>query len=344
MAINYFSDQLAFSVSRFSSYSKGKEYFDNGYIEKIWKDEESYKAIVKGTNSYNISLKFEGEELIYSCSCPFELDGACKHVVASILAFASNKEFTKQSMEKSKDEDESIVKELLLNITTLQQKIFLEKILRKDIRLVEDMKVFLQGQKQTPITITDYKIQFLNKLDQLDLKELLQMWYEEGMDYYDQYSDFSTESLEDLVDELITPGKSYEENENYGEALKIYQAIFEALFEKEQTLKGNISDLSDWFGQQMDKVIEYYVKGMLKINNDNLKKIGIHFLCNVFQYESIYISKVEVLLGLKQTITSKDEAKYALECLSFMTKTNLSKEESSLLAFLYFLIEDWLLF
>ena len=163
MAINYFSDQLAFSVSRFSSYSKGKEYFDNGYIEKIWKDEESYKAIVKGTNSYNISLKFEGEELIYSCSCPFELDGACKHVVASILAFASNKEFTKQSMEKSKDEDESIVKELLLNITTLQQKIFLEKILRKDIRLVEDMKVFLQGQKQTPITITDYKIQFLNK-------------------------------------------------------------------------------------------------------------------------------------------------------------------------------------
>lgn len=97
---NYFSDQLAFSIARFSSYNKGKEYFDDGCVEKIWKEKDEYKAIIRGTHLYQVSLKFEDEEFIYYCSCPFELDGACKHVVATIFAFASDKKFITQPTPK----------------------------------------------------------------------------------------------------------------------------------------------------------------------------------------------------------------------------------------------------
>lgn len=240
---------------------------------------------------------------------------------------------------------EVIIKELLSKTTTAQQRLFLEKILKKEPQLIDDLKIFLQGQKQTPVTISDYKTQFREELDQLDLKELLQMWYQEGEDYYDdQYYDFTTASLEDVVDEFIASGEKYEENQNYAEALKIYQAIFEALSEKQKTIHGDVSDVSDWFGQEMDKTIAFYIKTLGKTDNKNLREIAIKFLCSVFQASSVYINKEQILTGLKQTIINKDEARHALECLGFKTKTNLSAEESSLLAFLYFLTEDWAAF
>lgn len=252
MADSYFSDQLAFNIARFHSYDKGKEYFEDGCVEKIWKEKDEYKAIVKGSHPYRVSLKFEDEELIYSCSCPFR-----------------------------------------------------------------------------------------ERLDRMDLKELQQMWFQEGEDYYeDQYYEFSGESLDDVVDEFISTGEKYQENQNYGEALKIYQAIFESLSEKQKTIPGDVSDVSDWFGQEMDKVIILYQKILAKTDSKNLKKIGIKFICSVFEYSSIYIDKGQILSGLKQTIINKEEAAYALECLGFKIKTNLSIGESSLLAFLYLLTGD----
>jgi len=340
-----FSEELAFSIARFPSFNKGKEYFEDGCVEKIWQEEKEYKAIVSGTHPYRVTLKFKDDELIYNCSCPFELDGACKHVVASILAFASDKSFSTQPKQKKLEKNEVIINEFLEKMSVTQQRYFLEKILKKEPALIEDLKIFLQGRNQSPITASDYKTQFRERLDQLDLEELAQMWYREGEDYYDdQYGEFTTESLEDLVDEFITQGEKYEENQNYGEALKIYQAIFEALFEKQKTIRGDVSDVSDWFGQEMDKVVSFYVKTLIKTDNKNLKEIGIKFICSVFQLSSIYIDKQQILAGLKQTIINKEETGHALTCLSFRTKDSLTTEQSSLLAYLYFLVEEWITF
>src|SRR3989344_7597713 len=106
MLDNLFSDELAFQISRFSSYDKGKEYFEDDCIEKIWQEGNAYKAIVKGAHKYNVSLKCDDEgEFEYICSCPYELDGACKHVVATIFAFASDKEFINKSPLKKINKD-----------------------------------------------------------------------------------------------------------------------------------------------------------------------------------------------------------------------------------------------
>lgn len=345
MADNYFSDQLAFGLANFSSYTRGKEYFEDGCVEKIWKQGQDYKAIVTGTHPYQVSLKFEGEDLIYSCSCPFELGGACKHVVAAIFAFAADKKFANPPQRKRIDKNASLVKRLLSKTADSQLRLFLEKILSKQPDLVEELKIFLQGQQQTPITISDYKTKFRTRLDQLNLRGLLEMWYQEGQDYYDdQYYDFAAESLEDVVADFLASGEKYDQNQNLGEALKIYQAIFETLFEKMETIPDDLSDLSDWFGQQMDKALDFYIKTLVKTDNKNLKHIGIKFLCSVFQNSSIYIGKHQLLTGLKLVVVNQEEAQSSLGHLGFKTKTSLSAEESSLLAFLYFLAEDWLNF
>lgn len=348
MLDNFFSDELAFSISRFSSYDKGKEYFEDGCVEKIWQEENEYKAIVKGTHKYNISLRFDDEgELKYNCSCPYELDGACKHVVATIFAFASDKKFVTQTKQKKIDKNEVPIQDLLSEITTSQQRNFLEKILKKDPALTEDLNIFLQGQNQTPVTINDYKTRFRNEFDQLDLKELLQLWYSEGDDYYDdRYIDFDTAlSLSDVVENMSDLGKKYEDSQNFGEALKIYQAIFEALDEKGNSLKGDHSELQDCFKQEMEKIInDFYIKILTKINNSNLKKIGIEYLCHLFQYEYNKFSSNQnnILLGLKQIILNKNESENALLKLdSLINDDSLTIPESSLLAFLYYTIENW---
>ena len=90
--------------------------------------------------------------------------------------------------------------------------------------MIEDLNIFLQGQKETLITTTYYKTRFRIELDQMNLKELLQTWYFEGGDYYDgQYSDFDTSlSLSDVIENMSDLGKKYEDSQNLGEALKIY--------------------------------------------------------------------------------------------------------------------------
>jgi len=349
---NLFSDDLAFSIARFSSYDKGKEYFKDGCVEKIWQEENEYKAIVRGVHKYSVSLKFDDEdELEYHCSCPYELDGACKHVIATIFAFTFDKKFVTQPKQKKTEESEVIIDDLLSKTTTSQQRSFLEKVLKKDPSLIEDLNIFLQGQKQTPVTTTDYKTRFRNELDQLDLKELLQLWYSEGKDDYDsnQYNDFiTTASLSDIVENLADLGKKYEDHQNFGEALKIYQALFEALDEKRAGLKGDNRELQDCFDQEMKKIInDCYIKTLAKINNESLKKIGIDYLCYLFQYDYDKFSSNQnnIYLGLKQIILNKNEAENAfLKLVKLKNKDNLTISESLLLAFLYSMIEDWQLF
>lgn len=350
MLSNLFSDELAFRIARFSSYDKGKEYFEDGCVEKIWNEKKEYKAIVKGTHKYNVSLKFNDEdELEYDCSCPYELDGACKHVVATIFAFASDKKFATQSKQKKINKNEVTIQSLLSQITTSQQRDFLEKILKKDPVLIEDLNIFLQGQKQTPVTISDYKTRFRNELDELDLKELLQLWYSEGDDYYeDRYFDDTALSLSDVVENMSDLGKKYEDSQNFGEVLKIYQAIFEALDEKRNSLKDDDSELQDCFEQEMEKIItDFYIKALIKINNDNLKIIGIGYLCHLFLYDynKFHSNQNNISLGLKQIIANKNEAENALLKLNKLKNNDdLTIPESSVLAFLYSKIENWQLF
>ena len=234
------------------------------------------------------------------------------------------------------------VKKLLAKTTVFQRTLFLEKILKEQPPLVEDLKIFLQGRRQTPVTVADYKIRFRNQLEQLDLKELLEMWYREGEDYDGggRY-DLTTESLEETVDELIDPAEKYAANQNYAEALKIYQAVFEALWEKQQTLKGDLADLADWFSQEMERVIADYAKTLTEINDKNLREVGIGFLCRAFRRQSIYVNKEQLLTCLKQAVSNKAEAELAASCLKLQGKRRLAAEESALLAFLLSLSGKW---
>jgi len=336
MAKNLFSEDMAFSVSKFSSFEKGKEYFHDGSVEKIWREGNVYKAIVRGNEMYQISLQFEKEELKYNCSCPYDFGGACKHVVAVILAFASDKKYAKPASADFRKKDEEI-KSLLQQSSPGDLKVFLEKTLKRNPDLAEDLKIFLAGPTETPVTVPDYKDRFIKDLNKMDLREMLEMWHREGEDYYDTdsgYGDFvGGDSLDETVSGFISDGQKYEENNNIAEAMKIYQAIYEALDVKQGDLKGDLMDLSDAFDNSKEEVVDSYLSALAKTENKNLRGIGIKYLGQLFIKQSIH--EDQLLKGFKNIIIEAQEAENLLEILSKLKKDNLSTAASSLLTFLF---------
>ncbi len=335
MANNLFSEDLALSTSNFSSFEKGKEYFRDGLVEKIWQENEIYKAVIRGNELYQVSLSFDHEELEYDCTCPYDFGGACKHVIAAVLAFASDKKYAIPSSDNSMKKNEEINN--LLRSSSGDLKAFLEKILKKEPEKIEDLKIFLAGPRETPVTITEYKKRFIMDLNKINFREALEMWYREGEDYYDTdsgYVDFSEgDSLDETVSEFIAEGQKYEENNNIAEAFKIYQAIYEALDEKQDDLKGNLTDLSDAFDKTKEKIIDCYLSALVKTESQNLRNIGIKFLGFLFIKESIH--EDQILNGLKNIISKVQEAEDLLSILCKLNKNNLSPATSSLLTFLY---------
>ena len=172
MADNLFSEDLAFSIAKFSSFEKGKEYYEDGLVKKFWKDEGKYHANVKGNEDYQVDLRFDDEKLEYTCSCPYDFGGACKHVVAAILAFASDKKYTRPSPEESALKKDIAIKELLKKNNSNDPILFLEKMLKKDPSLIEDLKIFLAGPKATSVSISEYKERFIKELNKLDMREI----------------------------------------------------------------------------------------------------------------------------------------------------------------------------
>ena len=343
MESKLFSDELAFNVSNPHSYARGKEYFEDGGVEKIWEEAGEYKALVRGTHVYEISMKFgEDNELEYQCSCPYELDGACKHVVAAILKFSKNTKYAKSAEPKKTAKVTVDVAGLLDGADSYQMKSFLEKSLIKNPLLVEDFKIFLQGQKQTPVTVGEYETQFLRKLEKLDLKSLLESFYSEGEGYFDNdYESDNTEALGSVIRELTYQASKYEENGNIGESSKIYQAMLKALAKKRALLRGDLADLSDLFDDQISQVIDWYIQSLAKAAIPEIKEAGVSYLVSVFKGSAFSGNRSQVAGGLERVITNRQEAAYALEHLDpSVKKEKIDLAESSLLAFLYTILKD----
>jgi len=342
--IKKFSSNLAFQLATYSSYQKGKEYFQEGAVDKIWKEDNQYKAKVEGTRCYTVSIFFKDGEFSSNCNCPYDLEGICKHTVATILALTKDPNLSIIDFSKRETGRRELEK-LLTKASDVQVRNFLEKLLIIDKTVRKDFTIFLQGPKETKATVLSYKEKIKCQLDELDLKDLLEAWYCSGDDYYDGYYS-QTDYDEEIVGSIIGPFREeagkYAENKNYAESVKIYQAIIEALLEKEDSLSEDYTDLGDWFIDEIYSTFEPLTKALTESSDANIKKIGIEYLCHLFEDKGFDIGQDRILESLKHVITKKSLAEIVLRILSrTKTKQKLEISESSLLTHLYFLVSDY---
>lgn len=71
---------------------KGYDYFLNGAVHDIEYSNNEFKAVVSGSEDYNVRIVFseddENEIIDMDCTCPYACDGhTCKHMAAALYKF-----------------------------------------------------------------------------------------------------------------------------------------------------------------------------------------------------------------------------------------------------------------
>jgi uncharacterized Zn finger protein len=77
------------------SFERGREYFHRGAVESLVRRGERLEAAVAGSDypPYQVVVTLGPTGVVTeSCTCPYDWGGACKHVVATLLAYLDDPE------------------------------------------------------------------------------------------------------------------------------------------------------------------------------------------------------------------------------------------------------------
>ncbi|MBC8525871.1 MAG: SWIM zinc finger family protein, partial [Candidatus Cloacimonetes bacterium] len=84
------------------SLMRGYDYYKVGVVLNLKVKNDSYIATVSGTYEYNVTISESNGEVIFNCTCPYDLGGICKHCVAVGLEII--KKVKTPSIQKDKEQ------------------------------------------------------------------------------------------------------------------------------------------------------------------------------------------------------------------------------------------------
>ena len=81
-----FTRQSLRQLANANSYRRGQSYYDDGSVTKLRREGNTFHAVVRGSRGYRTALRLAGAGPEFTCNCPYDFDGICKHCVALGLA------------------------------------------------------------------------------------------------------------------------------------------------------------------------------------------------------------------------------------------------------------------
>lgn len=221
------------------SFQRGEDYYRRGAVIEICQRGQHIHAEVEGNSvePYHIGLSFDGAGLTQvQCSCPYDYDGWCKHIVAVLLTCLRSPERIDErpSLEQLLDQlneiqIQGLVQELVANQPSLLYQIdrFVGEITRSTSQPRSKVK------RQLPLDPQPYRRQA-----QYLMRSTLQYWEngEEG------------DPLEEELPELLDQAQAFTERGDGNSALVILDAITQVCGEQ-------WDEISD-YGGEGDRLVE----------------------------------------------------------------------------------------
>lgn len=81
-----FTRQTLRRLANANSFERGEDLYDEGSVSKLRREADAFLASVRGSRSYRVALRLAAAGPEFTCSCPYEFGGICKHAVALGLA------------------------------------------------------------------------------------------------------------------------------------------------------------------------------------------------------------------------------------------------------------------
>lgn len=91
MALPEITEDIIRDLATTSSYLRGIEYFEDGEVDRVWIENGKYHAYVQGAELYKVTISGKKGNIQTTCSCPYDWEGVCKHVVAVMLTVLNEK-------------------------------------------------------------------------------------------------------------------------------------------------------------------------------------------------------------------------------------------------------------
>lgn len=137
MSIPAISEAIIRHNSNASSYNRGEEYYRTGAIAQLKKRGNLIQAEVEGSEitPYQIRIGYDAGGITSAfCTCAYNYDGWCKHIVATLLECLHQSE---------KIEERPTLENLLNRLDLVQTQLLLQELVENRPELIEDIDKFV---------------------------------------------------------------------------------------------------------------------------------------------------------------------------------------------------------
>ncbi|MEM2135636.1 MAG: SWIM zinc finger family protein [Candidatus Jordarchaeaceae archaeon] len=262
------------------SFERGLRYYREGRVEKLDFVGITVKAVVAGTHKYRVTIRLD-DDLKAQCNCPYEGDGYCKHIVATLIALKNHQEGGKR------EKEEELINKILDRVSLEELKEFLRRMFREDPKLKSRFKIYFAdrgGEKG----IQDYK------------KEINLLYEGAAYEYKHGVAEADFNQIQDLAESFIQRG-------NLREAAKIYQALSEVIAENMEV----VDDSDGYYSGEFSHAVEEFVKCLKKEGLKHEEKKGyIDYLFKRYLEGDPDFSQEIYEYALEQFCSSKEDLEY----------------------------------
>lgn len=273
-----------------ASFERGKRYFEEGRVKIKEASPSKVVASVAGTDNYRVEV--DPEDLSSTCTCPYDCEGYCKHIVATLLAIDKNREEIESMMKRSSSELERM--ETVLERTKAGA---LKDFLRQELERLPDLRArfmacFARGGEGK--SVSDYKDEAISLYEAAE---------DHGFVPYGKDIDFTP--FQELADIYI-------QKNDYLEAAKIYQALTEAIAEK----MDSVDDSDGYYAYEFSGYLKAFLDGIEKAGLESeAKMVYIKYLFDKYlQNEPDYFQD-DYDEALKTLCTTDEDLRYWKELL-----------------------------
>lgn len=137
-------DQILAKVTK-SSFERGDAYFAQGLVEWMVRRGNRLFAEVQGSEfkPYKVGVALKGDDFTAACSCPYDWEGYCKHIVAALLTYMSGNGVNGGDIETG-----TPIEDLLADMSTDDLRTLALLLVDSDPKLVEVVDEFCSGTQE----------------------------------------------------------------------------------------------------------------------------------------------------------------------------------------------------
>lgn len=218
--------------SNSSSYSRGEDYYHRGAIADLKRRGNLILAAVEGSEAtpYQVNVTFDAGGITSACcSCPYDYDGWCKHIVAALLAY---------SHEPERIEERPTLEELLNRLNHSQTQQLLQELANKKPEIIDEIDYFvnLVNSTGTPKATTKQPYSRRSEIDLGAFRSQVKRILRDGLAELESGSEENGAFTEELID-VIEKAVEFAKNGDGNNAIAILETITTAYAQEADELE-----------------------------------------------------------------------------------------------------------